>query len=166
MPTAESAATYDTDYCTVARADTIADELGLAWSGTPSDDEKTAALKRAQLYLDGMRWQGERTYGRSQANEWPRTGVRDRSCDYIPHDVIPREIEKACALLALVEQANPQALTPQVTMNELVKSERVGQLAVAYHDGLSVGGARPVVTIVRDALAPLRRGNPLMMDRA
>lgn len=141
-----------------------ADEFGLALSGTAA--EKLQAIKRARLYLDAQPWEGRKTGGRDQVEQWPRAGVYDRDGYHVGTQEIPREIKLGNALLAIVEQSSPGALSPQVTLSQLVQSVGAGPASVRFRDAKGPSSARPIVTTAVDALAPLgARRNPLAMSR-
>jgi len=151
-------------YVSAAEVQAEADRLGLTWSGT--DDEKDQAIARAQIYIDAMRWPGRRTLGRDQDSEWPRAYAYDREGWAIDALTVPQEIKTAAALLAIVESATPDTLSPVVTLNDLVKQEQVGALSVTYRDG-TASGARPIITRVQDVVARLQpSGSTFELTRA
>ena len=133
---------------------------GVAWDATASDTLKEASIRRAARYLDGMRWKGERTAKRSQAMDWPRYGATDCDGTLIPSNEVPVEIERANALLAFYELANPGGLDPTVTLGTLAKREKVDVIEVEYRDqAATVQSSRPVVTSAQDLIACLVLGN-------
>lgn len=153
-------------YITPTEMDDELDRLGLTYSGNPSTQDKEQAIARAQIVIDGMSWDGRRAGGRDQVDQWPRSYAYDRDGFVIDPLTVPREIKTATALLGIVEQNNPGSLTPSVTLNDLVKQERVGQLSVTYRDAPSAVGAQPIITRVEAVLRPLMSSNPLMLTRA
>lgn len=132
-------------YGDVTEATTYHDARGQGsrWSAV-SDQE--AALQRATDYIDQRyreklksgRWAsmftGERTNGRSQENEWPRTGAQDYEGNEIPDDEVPKEVEHAAYEAALLEGEEAGSLSPQYTATEQVTSETVGPISVKYAD--------------------------------
>lgn len=126
-----------------------------AWTG--DDADKEAAIRRATFFLsNSYRWQGYKRNGRSQALAWPRYDVVDLEGWGVPFDAVPQEIKDATAEVALRELATPGAMTPDVTLADKVKREKVGPIEVEYAN-VSTGAeaSRPVLMIVRDLIAPL-----------
>lgn len=154
------------EYITVAELDAYAAEYGLTFAGTPTDGDKETAIARGRIVLDGMAWPGRRTDGRQQSNQWPRLYAYDRDGFVIDSQTVPDEIKLANALLAIIETDNPGSLTPSVTLNDLVKAEKVGELSVTYRDGPSAFGAQPIVTRVQAVLRPLIGSRGLELVRA
>ena len=152
------------DYVTDAEVSDTADQLGLSWTGDQAD--RDSARARAQLWIDGRSWQGQKFGGRSQEDQWPRSFVTDRDGFSIDSQEIPHEIKTATALLAIVELDTPNALSPEVTPGQITKSESVGPISVEYFKPGGVASARPVITRAMDALKPLMRRNPHMLTRA
>ena len=152
------------DYVTVADVDQYAADFGAAWSGTT--EEKQAAIRRAQAYLDGLSWLGHRTGGRSQTTAWPRTGVVDADGVEVDAEEIPHEIETAAAILAVVELANPGGLSPEITPAQIAQSETVGPISVTYRAGSGALDARPIVTGAMDAIRGLLRPKTIFLQRA
>jgi hypothetical protein len=132
---------------------------GAAWDVDSSDTLKEAAIRRAARYLDGMRWKGERTSKRAQSMDWPRFGATDCDGTLIPSDEVPVEVERANALLAFYELANPGALDPTVTIGTLAKREKVDVIEVEYRgQAATVDSVRPVVTAAQDMISCLVLG--------
>jgi hypothetical protein len=123
-----------------------------AWTG--ADAVKEPAIRRATAFLsNSYRWAGGRTHGRRQALAWPRGGVVDEEGIGIESNEIPIEIMDACAEIALRELITPGAMNPDFKASELVKSEKVGQIAVEYAlSSMNADGQRPVLLIVRDMI--------------
>ena len=68
-----------------------------------ADDAKEAALREAALVLDGQfgsQFIGCRTKD-DQALEWPRFNAVDDGGFYVDSDIVPAQVKKACAELAL-----------------------------------------------------------------
>lgn len=159
-------------YGTVTEADAYHAARGnTAWTG--DNTVKTAALVRASDYIDGRyrcrlpsgRWQsmftGEKTGGRTQEREWPRTGATDYEGNEIPSDEVPIEVEHAAYEAALRELTSPGSLSPDYVPSQLVTKEKVDVIEVTYSEPQpSVDGSmpnRPVITAVDEILAPLLR---------
>lgn len=152
------------EYVTVADVDTYAADFGQAWSGDESD--KLAAIRRAEAYLDGLNWRGIKTGGRSQVPAWPRSEVIDRDGEEVDPNQIPHEIQRAAAVLAVVELANPGGLTPQITPAQIAQSETVGPISVTYRLGSGASDARPIVTAAMDAIKGLLKPKTVFLERA
>lgn len=152
------------NYVTVADVDQYAADFGVAWSGT--EPEKEAAIRRAEAYLDGLNWKGRKTAGRAQDSAWPRTGAYDSDGFEIDAEEIPQEIQRATAVLAVVELAAPNTLTPQITLAQIAQSETVGPISVSYRAGSGVSDARPVVTAAMDAIKGLLKPKTVFLERA
>lgn len=147
-------------FVSVADCDTYCTNKGLTdWTGAASSpaDEKEAAIRRATAYLsDSFRWKGYKLNGRSQALAWPRTGVLDEEDNVVASDEVPVEIVNACCEIAALEIATPGYTSPNVTLTERVKSEKVGSIAVEYASmPINADSARPVVIRVNDMIAGL-----------
>lgn len=129
--------------------------------GTVSDDAIEAALRRATAYIDATyrsRFPGYPTNGRNQALQWPRTqayvaspergeevpyGVGYRGGfgaympgpDYIPSNVVPREIIAATCEGAFREVKTPGSLAPDLTRDDRLKVLEVGPVHFEYFGG-------------------------------
>jgi len=126
-------------YISVADATTYHNARGNedAWDAI---DDKEAALRKATDYMGqkyrGL-WAGVRA-NNEQALDWPRYDVPKvdgpggyRSFpNYYPFDVVPVEIMRACAELAL-KTADGELL---VDTDRATQSESVGPLSVTYFD--------------------------------
>lgn len=79
------------------------DRGNVAWAALSSEDMKTAIIK-ATDYIDkrfGRRFRGYKSQ-KDQALEWPRTSAYSNSSfSYTDADVVPRNLQKACAEYAL-----------------------------------------------------------------
>lgn len=117
------------------------------WVGVSTDKE--TAIRRATDVLDGYSWQGYRTHARDQVLQWPRTSVVDREGYSIDSDEIPQELIDACAELALRELVTPGSLTPDVTIADAAKREKVGEIEVEYANSKAdAQSSVPVVTVI------------------
>lgn len=104
-----------------------------------SNDDKEAAIRRAVNYLDGLKWSGIRSNGRSQSLAWPRAGVVDADGNDIASDEIPSEVIKAQHELARAEFISPGVLSPQVSQRDAaVTAEKVGEISVSYSDKVAL----------------------------
>lgn len=139
--------------------DTYHSDRGNAtWTG--QDADKEAAIRRASAFLDAsFHWKGYKINGRDQAMPWPRSGVVDKEGYPVAANVVPVEIQRASAEIALKELVSQGSMTPEFVASERIKSEKVGSLATTYDltrsDPESV---RPVLLIVQDLIAGLLEG--------
>jgi hypothetical protein len=144
-------------YASLAATDAYhAVRANATWTGT--DEAKESALIRATQWLDGRyrsRWPGLRTGGRSQALEWPRSGVVDMEGNGITEDEVPVEVVNATMEAALRELVAPGSLAPDYVANTGVKRERVGPLEVEYLGVSGASSVQPVLTAVDEILASL-----------
>lgn len=161
-------------YGTTGDADTYHSARGnTAWAALSAAD-KTAALIRGSDYIDQRyreklksgRWlsmfSGTRTDGRSQDNEWPRTGATDYEGNEIATDAVPVEVEYAAYEAALREAASPGSLSPDYTMTEQVTQEKVGPIDIKYADtskmalpkGIETPN-RPIIPEIDEIIAPV-----------
>lgn len=151
------------DGSNVTGADCYADVAACsAWAAlyyghslTGSTADKEAAIRRAVAYLDGLKWKGSRTNGRSQSLAWPRKDVTDCEGIAIAADEIPSEIIFAQHVLARAEFQSPGILSPQVTLGAVVKREKVDVIEQEYDTSRLQGSAqelRPLVTMALDKI--------------
>lgn len=156
-------------YGTRAKADAYHLERGnSAWAGT--DAAKDSALVRGTDYIDGRyrwrltsgRWQsmfpGERTAGRTQAREWPRTGAEDYDGNEIPDDETPIEAEHATYEAALRELVEPGSLSPDYVPSGQVIREKVGPIEVGYSAPQVTDNMlpnRPIIPMIDEIIAPI-----------
>jgi hypothetical protein len=138
-----------------------------AWTGT--DVVKLAALERGTDYIDGRyrwqtcgRWQsmfpGERTDGRAQEREWPRTGAEDYDGNAIPDDEVPVEVENATYEAALRELVTPGSLSPDFVPSGQVIKEKVGPIEVGYASPKATANQlpnRPIIPTIDEIIAPV-----------
>lgn len=104
------------------------------WASTDKTDaQRTAALVRASLSLDGQygsRFGGRPADGRAQQLAWPRTGAVDHCAgEPLPADTVPVEIERAAYALAALELQKPGASSPSFTPGRMNKREQVGKIS-------------------------------------
>lgn len=130
-------------YISVADADTYHSSRGnVAWDDLDATDDKEPALRRATDYMVQVyrtRWKGVRMQA-DQALDWPRSGVYSEPFMYggigeqpylVDDDIVPTEVARACAKLAL--KAASAELAPD--LERATKREKVGPLEVEYMDG-------------------------------
>lgn len=139
-------------YCDVAYADQYhAGRGNTAWAGL-EEPQKEAFLRRATEYMLGIyreQWKGIRATS-TQALDWPRDGVLVDKFE-LAADVVPVEVQKACAILAL--KAIKGDLDPDPT--PAVKRTKVDVLEKEYFEPST--RARPHKA-VDDLLQPFLAG--------
>lgn len=89
-------------YASVAEADAylaVDPARAAAWAALTTD-QKGGNLVAATRRLDLLSWQGEKTGGASQENEWPRTGLTYPDGTPVSTTEVPKAVENACVLLA------------------------------------------------------------------
>lgn len=121
-------------YASVATADAYHLKRGnTAWAALV-ESEKESLLVKATEYMVGQyraRWKGRRRTS-TQALDWPRYDVELDDVDaYLGSDVVPIEVQNACAILAL--QAKSGELAP--TLKRTVKEKVIGPIKTVYADG-------------------------------
>jgi hypothetical protein len=105
---------------------------------------------------------GSRKEGRSQVREWPRSDAVDYEGNEISDGDVPDEVQRAAYEAALREAANPGSLSPDYTMTEQVKKEKVGPIEVEYSDtskmdmpkGVETPN-RPIIPEIDEIIAPV-----------
>ncbi len=136
LPDAES-------LCSVDFADTYLAGLGMTLWATMSTAEKEQALRRATLYMQQayrLAWAGSR-FSDTQALDWPRVNVPrldgpgswGYGPSYLAHDVVPREVQQACAKMAYKAAAGD--LAPDLEQTKV--KEKIGPIEVEYAPGSS-----------------------------
>lgn len=126
-------------YCTVAFADDYHSKRGnTAWDALDDTDDKEPALRKATEYMLQVyraRWNGARVSA-DQLLDWPRSGVVIDSAsgfyvgfeNSIDSDIVPLEVKRACAELAL--KASTATLLDDQTQSVLV--ETIGPISTTY----------------------------------
>lgn len=127
-------------YMSVAGADAYhASRNNAAWA--PLDTAtKEANLRKATDYMQQVYaglWAGTKRTN-TQALDWPRQsvpivdgpGAGAHLTSYYGFDIVPVEVQRACAELALKANAGP--LIPD--LSQAIKSKTVGQLSIVYQD--------------------------------
>ncbi len=158
LPTANS-------YVSLCNALAYFQARGTAWSDIrATGDQRSAALVRATAYIDATyrsRFPGYRTTGRLQGLEWPRNGAYTEvpddgrtnayflegqgqmsaeyqfGFDYIPANVVPREIVAATCEGALRELGTPGILAPDLERGGGIQSLKAGSVAIEYGSNAS-----------------------------
>lgn len=130
-------------YISVADADAYhAKRLNGDW-GPLANATKEALLIKATEYMVGTyreMWAGY-TVNATQALDWPRYEVPDGRGGYIDSNIVPAEVKKACAELAL--KANAGELAPD--LEQAVKREKVDSIEVEYESYSSQSPRYPAV---------------------
>lgn len=126
-------------YISVAAADSYhAARANGAWAPLATS-VKEALLRKATEYMVGayrQKWKGQRA-GQAQALDWPRHNVQlpdvgfGSVSAYVPWNVVPAEVQNACAALALT--ANSGDLAPD--LKRTVKEKTIGPIKTVYADG-------------------------------
>ncbi|MEO8837566.1 MAG: DnaT-like ssDNA-binding protein, partial [Herbaspirillum sp.] len=103
---------------------------------------KEASLRKATDYMQQayrLRWKGVRA-GFVQILDWPRLNVQIEDVGfgsiqaYLPVNIVPLEVQNACASLALT--ASTEDLAPPLERE--TASESVGSISVSYVTGAPV----------------------------
>ncbi len=157
-------------YISVADADTYHTNYTGAtsnWS-TASTTVKERTLRLSTLALDAqnvLRWKGRRQ-SKGQALDWPRNNVKDSSGFFIDSNVIPEDLRRANAELALREITDSDGILPDIDDNGIIKREKV-KVGPIESDIEFVGGARPntLYTVVKVLLKDLVQ-NPFFIERS
>lgn len=129
-------------YASVEDADAYLVPRGVSGWPSPSDPPdpnlaaKEAALIRASDWLNTLLWKGERI-DPLWTMAWPRAGVplskRDINgvMQFVPHNVVPVAVQRACIELAALIFAGENPLEP-VERGGRVASETVGPISTSY----------------------------------
>ena len=133
-------------------------DQGTDLSGTDAADKQAAIVRATRYMCNSMDWAGWKTYGRNHTSGaqgicFPRQGVEDKEGHAIDNDVVPIEVQKACAVLSNYEINNVGALQPTYIPHDRVAEEQVGPLKVKYDlSRTDAQGARPVLLEVIDLI--------------
>jgi len=140
-------------YCSVEFATQYHSARGnTGWADLVSDTIREQCLRKATEYMVQVYrdlWRGERRTD-TQALDWPRENVYlDNGSTYITieNDVVPLDVQKACAELALKASAS----TLYADQSRGIVSEKIGPLETTY-DQYSPQAVR--YKAVDSALAP------------
>lgn len=97
------------------------------------EDASDYSMRRAFDYLNGLKWKGTKTHGRSQVGAFPRTSLTDCESNAIGTTEIPAEIIQAQYELARAEKASPGVLSPQGSLlDALVRKQKVDVIEIEY----------------------------------
>jgi len=124
-------------YISEADADIYFDGTGenVAWDAVVN---KEIALRTAAQHMRakyGTRWQGRRVR-QEQALDWPRYNVADRDGWYVDSDIVPVNVQRANAILALktaTDTLSPDQSSPGTIKSEAVKLGSIAETIV--YDG-------------------------------
>lgn len=101
---------------------------------TLSLDQQERAIRAATVTLDRLAWRGEPVTN-TQALAWPRWDTQDRTGAFLASDVIPPEVAKATATLALwIAEQSDDAMLPDETAGLSSLSLGAG-VSFAFRDG-------------------------------
>lgn len=157
-------------FVSVADCTTYCAAQGLSgWGSTRDAGLDEAAIRRATTWLsNSFTWKGYKLNGRSQALAWPRTDAEDEEGEEVASDEVPAEIVQACCIAASYERANPGGLSPNVTLTDRVKREKIGPIETEYASAAMTADAqRPVLTLVLDVVSGLQAaGSNSLVGRA
>lgn len=146
---------------TVAAATTYHAARGnAAWAALASDTVREQLIRKATDYMQQVyrtRWAGTRVTT-TQALDWPRYNVpmvdgpgAGCSVSYYPSDIVPTEVARACAELALKAATGP--LIPDEA--QAIKRKKVGPVEIEYQD---YSRATKTYRAMDNLLAPLLSG--------
>lgn len=94
------------------------------------DAEKEMLLEAATMRLqDGVNWYGRKTR-RTQALDWPRTGVTDKDGWTIPSNEIPLQVSYAVAELARILGERRDAGQNTTTPSAPLKKVEIGPISI------------------------------------
>lgn len=144
IPVEDGTGLHDSEtYISVSGADTYHLARGTAvWDGmTQGDKEK--ALRRATDYMIAeyrTKWLGKRS-STVQALDWPRSGVILADVGLYPSDVVPKEVQRACAELAA------RAATGELLDDEEAKiiEEAIGPIVTKYDQSSTSRKKYPII---------------------
>lgn len=123
--------------CSVAVADAYHAARGnTAWAALTTTAKEQALIKATDYMQQKYRpmWAGLRRYS-TQALDWPRVEVPRRDIgDYYPIDIVPIEVQHACADLASRSSGGTVLLADQ---SREVVEQTVGPITTKYSQGSS-----------------------------
>ncbi len=149
-------------YISVADTDTYYSDRGNTTWGVLTTTQKEQALRRATDYMSSqyrIRWSGRRTTP-TQALDWPRKWVYlydVSACVPLDHDIVPIEVQRACAELALRASA-ADLLQDQ---EQKIVEETVGPITTKW-DPISFQGTRYVFVDNMIGMYMLNNGSPIV----
>lgn len=104
-----------------------------AWLAADATDQAAALMWATDLLDTQVVWYGHPTT-LTQALAWPQTGQIDHMGRPIPMDVIPAQVQRATATYALLLLEEEQAASSTTVDAGTIKSRKVGDLTITYHD--------------------------------
>lgn len=112
------------------------------YGGTIADEDASDVPMRAAFaYLNGLKWKGSRSFGRSQHGAWPRSDMADCDGNDIGSAEIPSELILAQYDLAWAEKQSPGLLSPSGSIRDaMISSEKVDVIEVSYDTSNFVPG--------------------------
>lgn len=158
-------------YISTADALTYHAARGITTWSTLSTTEQEQALRRATDYMVQVyrkRWAGTRKTD-TQALDWPRYDVPRQDgpgslvsgLSYYADDLVPAEVVKACAELALRAAAGEMA--PDI--GRVTTREKVGPLEVEYGPGVPYVRYRAIDNLLAPLLMASTSGASTMLSR-
>lgn len=139
-------------FASVAEADAYLSARGLSWPLPESDvvqdanlAAKEAALVRAADYLNVLAWRGSKVEW-NWPMSWPRKDapIPGSSEQFIPDNVVPVQVKRACMELAALFYAGEDLLAA-VERGGRIASETVGPISTSYFDDASSETFYPAV---------------------
>lgn len=114
-----------TTYLSLADAEQIVEDYGLAWASGATDDEKKVALNNGSLFIDTRYppWKGYKRLS-TQGLDWPRSGVVDEDGYVVPNTSVPEDIKRA-TVEAAVYYNNNDSLFPDADGDGALKAEKI-----------------------------------------
>ena len=144
-------------YLTLAEAEIYMEEILNAseWD-TALDDTKNRALVTATLFLDPLRWKGQKVDSlTANALRWPRAYVYNQDGQLYDSASIPSLIKKATAWLAFELIKTDRVTDVGVNAQNGEKRAKVGPLEVEYFEGSNDGSYLDRIPYnIRDLIAP------------
>lgn len=148
-----SIVTLANSYLSIVDADQYHADIGTPAAKWASLDAavKEQALRNGTRYLDSKyvrRWKGRRS-NKANPLDWPRSGVVDADSHTVASNELPRQLEEACAEVALRSgdtTQNPTGLTPDITQEGVVTLKREKLEGVGEEETEWDGGFSPYVT--------------------
>lgn len=125
-------------YISVASADTYFSDRGNATWAALTTAQKEQSLRQASEFMFqrySAYWDGYRNTS-IQALDWPRSYVSIRPARvlyqlYVDNTIVPVEVQRACAELALKASTYTDGLLPDV--EDLISEETIGPITTKYN---------------------------------
>ena len=154
-----TAKTNSESYISVADADTYhTNYTGSSNWSSATTAVKERVLRRATLVIDAryvLRWKGDR-FSELQALDWPRHSAEDPSGFFILTTVIPVNLQRATAELALREITETDGIIPDQSDDGVISRKKV-KVGPIERDITFQGGSSPETkfTVVEKLLKEL-----------